>query len=87
MRERTSYGKDPAFDFKNPVYPALPAQDNSLNVGYYWNKDKKFILDPNHANQAGCYLGGLVWYSFFFGENPASVKYIPEGVSPNSPQN
>lgn len=79
---KTAYSKDTAFDFKNPDYPALPVQDNSLNVGYYWNRDKKFILDPNHANQAGCYLGGLVWYSFFFGENPQTVKYLPEGVSP-----
>ena len=52
--KKTSYGKDPAFDFKNPVYPALPAQDNSLNVGYYWNKDVKYIpegVSPKFASE------------------------------------
>lgn len=74
------YKKDPAFDFKNPVFPALPNQDHSLNIGYGWSADRKFGQDTHHANTAGCYLAGLVWYGFLFGESPENVTFTPAEV-------
>ena len=74
------YKKDAAFDFKNPVYPALPDQTHSLHVGYRWDKDKKFGMDANHANAAGCYLAGLVWYGVLFGESPEKLTFAPPEV-------
>ncbi|ADY51286.1 hypothetical protein Pedsa_0710 [Pseudopedobacter saltans DSM 12145] len=72
---------DANFNFKNAVYPELPKEKNSLNVGYSWTKNKKLKLDANHANQAGCYLGALIWYSFLFRESPFNLKFVPENVS------
>jgi hypothetical protein len=76
---RWSYVKDTKFDFAKPSAPNLPDQTNSLHVGYYW-KGAKLELDPRHANEAGCYLGGLVWYGFLFGESPQKVTFTPPQV-------
>lgn len=73
------YQPDKNFDFANPVAPALPVQDHSLHVGYYWNKTK-FGFDANHANAAGEYLGSLVWYGVLFGDSPREIDYLPEKV-------
>jgi len=83
------YKKDAKFDWANPSasYPTLPDQTNSLNVGYSWKKadtpegKPTLNFDANHANDAGCYLGGLVWYGFFFGGSPEKVTYAPPKVS------
>ncbi len=56
--KKYGYKIDKDFDVSKPVSPQLPKQDNSLHVGYYWNKDK-FALDANHASEAGKYLGSL----------------------------
>jgi len=72
---------DDKYNFVNPVYPELPNEKNSLNTGYAWTKNKKFKLDANHANTAGCYLGALTWYSFLFKESPVHLKFVPEGIS------
>jgi hypothetical protein len=79
--KRWMFKKDPAFDYANPVYPALPLEENSINVGYSWGKDKKLKFDPNHANDAGCYLAGLVWYSHLFKGAPNQVRFKPASVS------
>ncbi len=73
------FKKDESFDYDNPVYPNLPKQDYSLNMGYYW-KDKKIVFDPNHANESGRYLGSLIWYSFLFNESPKKLQFIPDKV-------
>ncbi|MDR6785448.1 hypothetical protein ABIE26_004158 [Pedobacter africanus] len=75
------FKKDTSFDYANPVYPALPSQENSINVGYRWEKDKKLQFDPNHANEAGCYLAGMVWYNHLFKGNPTQLKFKPDAVS------
>ncbi|UHG94329.1 DUF4886 domain-containing protein [Spirosoma oryzicola] len=62
--------------------PVLPNQTHSLHVGYYWNNDK-LGFDSHHANDAGCYLGSLVWYSFLYNESPAALRYTPPGVDAN----
>lgn len=78
------YKKDPNYDFANPVFPNLPDQTHSLNEGYRWGTDKAgakvLNFDPNHANDAGCYLGGLVWYGFLFNESPEKLTFVPEGI-------
>lgn len=71
------YSKDTSFDFRNPVYPNIPVQQYSLNEGYYWNGNKEFDADFNHANIAGKYLGSLVWYKFLFHASPQKIKFKP----------
>jgi hypothetical protein len=77
---RWGYQPDPKFDARAPQYPALPNQTHSLHVGYRWTNDKKLGFDSHHANEAGCYLGGLVWYGFLFGESPQKVSFAPKEV-------
>ncbi|HEX8234829.1 MAG TPA: DUF4886 domain-containing protein [Abditibacteriaceae bacterium] len=78
------YQRDTAFDLQKAVAPALPNQTNSLHVGYWWSKEgDKLSFDANHANEAGCYLGALVWYGSLFGESPEKLTFVP----PRVPQN
>lgn len=78
---KKAFQKDNKYNEKNPVYPALPDQKYSLNVGYYWDSNHKLNFDSHHANDAGCYLGSLVWYTFLFGESPSKLKFVPQNVS------
>lgn len=52
----------------------------SLNVGYK-NNNGKIAFDSHHANDAGCYLGGLVWFRFLFGEQVEGIKFKPASVT------
>lgn len=76
---------DRNFDTKKAEYPALPNQTHSLNAGWSWTKDKsgKQVLkfDGHHANSAGEYLGGCVWYEFMFGHSVVGNKFVPKGLS------
>lgn len=74
------FKKDTTFNYETAKFPDLPNQTHSLNIGYYYSKDKKITFDPNHANDAGCYLAGLVWYQFLFKANPKHVKFIPKTI-------
>lgn len=76
------YKPDAVYDFQKPIFPILPGQENSLHVGYRWSADKKLTKDANHANVAGQYLGGLVWYGFLFHESPENLAFVPAGLSP-----
>jgi len=78
-----AFRKDMKFDYENPVFPALPNQANSLHRGYFWDGNKKLNFDTHHANEAGCYLGSLVWYAFLFNESPTKIAFVPETVPPN----
>lgn len=78
--KKYGYKKDKDFDFVHPVAPNLPNQKNSINVGYFWNK-KELAFDPNHANDAGKYLGGLIWYGMLFKESPRKINFKPVSVS------
>lgn len=73
----SSFQKDTSFNYKAPVYPSLPDEHNSIHAGYQWKRNK-LELDTHHANNAGCYLGALIWYSFLFGESPLNVKFVPK---------
>ncbi len=69
------------FDRKTTVYPTLPNQSRSLNNGYSWKKDKeewKLHYDGTHANVAGNYLLGCVWFEFFFGVSAVDNSFVPD---------
>ncbi len=47
----------------------LPLEENFHKCRIQLGKRQaKLKFDPNHANEAGCYLAGLVWYSHLFRE-------------------
>ena len=75
--------RDANFSFDNPIYPAEPAQPNSLHRGFHWYPGDdgtwKIGHDPAHANEAGCYLGALVWYGCLFG-SPENLTFTPDEV-------
>jgi hypothetical protein len=74
---------DPNYDFKKPTYPVLPDQKHSLHAGYAWKNGpdgQHLSLDTHHANVAGEYLGGCVWYEFFFGEDVRKIKFRPKNL-------
>lgn len=73
------FTKDMNFDADHAVAPNLPIQTNSLNMGYYW-KDNALVFDPNHANEAGRYLGSLIWYAILFKVSPEKLTYQPKEV-------
>lgn len=62
------------------VFPVLPPQLHSINMGYTWDKNKKLTFDPNHANVAGQYLGALIWYHYLFGADLSKVKFKPYAI-------
>ena len=78
--KKWGYKSDDKFDFSNPVYPNLPDQSNSLHRGYFWDNNKKMAFDSHHANEAGCFLGSLVWCTFLFGDSPEKLKFVPKEV-------
>lgn len=68
-----TYRIDETYDRQNPVPGQIPDQAGSLTVGHYWRDDPstgeaKFRIDAFHANRAGRYLAGCVWYEVLFGE-------------------
>ncbi len=75
-KERVFTFPDPDFDYKNAVYPALPNQDYSLNIGWRWSKGK-LRLDTHHANARGQYLAASVWFGFFFETDVRKNSYAP----------
>ena len=77
---------DPKFDYANPVYPALPDQTHSLNAGYSWsrpgdNGKPTLKMDGHHANVAGQYLGGAVWFEFLYGQSVIGNSFVPPGLN------
>ncbi len=75
-----AYNKDKDYNFAKPEYPKVPVQTNSLHGGYFWSKNK-LAHDANHANDAGKFLGALVWYASLFQGSPEDIKFVPEKVS------
>ncbi len=77
------------FDPKSVTYPKdkdnLPDASKSLHSVFHWKKNKDGEMyvgnDGFHANQNGEYLGGLVWYEFFFGQDAREVSYKPERIT------
>lgn len=81
MRINKKWGfKSVTINTDSLVYPVLPPQVHSINVGYKWDQNKKLVFDPNHANTAGCYLGSLVWFHYLFGNKLSKVKFKPSEI-------
>jgi len=82
VAEDRKYGFKPdlSFNYEHPTAPNLPDQTHSINIGYYWNK-KELVFDPNHANDAGKYLGGLIWYGILFNDSVKNIRFKPGNVS------
>lgn len=78
--KKWEFKPDGDFNYSDPHFSDLPKEFNSLHTGYYWDNYKTFSFDSHHANEAGCYLGALVWYSFLFNDSPVWLKFVPEGV-------
>lgn len=72
--------KQNGFDKAVAVYPSLPVDTNSLHVGWKWTANKQLQFDANHASNAGCYLGSLVWYGFFFNKPVNNLRFKPADV-------
>ncbi len=78
---------DTTFDYQRAEPPALPRQENSLSVGWYWaiNGSPRGIpelrLDPNHLNAAGCYLVGCVWYECLTELDVRKVTFHPVAIT------
>jgi hypothetical protein len=75
-----SFKKDITYNYTQPAHPKLPNQAYSLHTGYSWDREQKLNFDSHHASIAGCYLGGLVWYTFLFKESPVKLKFKPTEV-------
>lgn len=76
---------DPEFDYKSPAVDTVPKQPGSLNMGWHWEKQpsgkKVFKLDGNHANNAGRYLAGAVFYEVLFGASVVENSFVPADLT------
>lgn len=82
---KMGYKVDPKpFDQKSAKPGELPNQEHSLNVGWNWKKQKNgkmtLSMDGHHANLAGEYLGGCVWYETLFGKSIEGNSFVPKGL-------
>lgn len=79
------YRPDTSFVTKTAKQPELPDQTHSLHVGWRWAAPKgggktALSMDGHHANMAGEYLGGCVWYEVLFGESAVGNAHVPKGL-------
>ena len=79
------YKTDASFDFENRPDGALPDQSGSLIVGYFNRKQddgsRKILLDFKHANDAGDYLAGCVWYLVLFDADTVPTGFTPKTLT------
>lgn len=78
---------DPDFDWEKAEHPALPVKERfALHRNGYWIQDRKkgsvLVQDAIHANSAGHYLLGCVWYQFLFEEPVPEDGYQSPYVDP-----
>lgn len=77
--------KPVTFDKASMVYPNLPDQTHSMNVGWHWLTDKNgvhtLVMDGHHASDLGCYLAGCVWFESMFKESVENNKFVPKDIS------
>jgi hypothetical protein len=75
---------DPAWDSKTAAFPSLPDQRHSLNVGWSWSKKgdaPKLAYDGHHANTAGEYLAGCVWFETLYHRSAVGNGFHPQEVA------
>jgi hypothetical protein len=86
---RTFVWPESDYDYQNAEAPALPRQEHSLAVGWFWaiNNTPEGIPelrnDPNHLNTRGCYLCGCVWFERFTGLDVRAVAFAPSELAPD----
>lgn len=77
---------DPDFDFANPPAGRVPSESGALHLGWRWERDaagKPILkLDGFHANRAGCYLAGAVFFEGLFGSDVRPLAVTPDGLTP-----
>lgn len=82
---RWAFTSDPEFDYKSPPPGVLPQEKGGLNRGWAWKKEASGIpvleLDGRHANVAGKYLAGAVFYRVLFGDADTPSLFVPEGLT------
>ena len=76
---------DKAFNMATAVYPKLPDQTHSLNVGWHWVKSAKtgqyaLQFDGHHSSDAGKYLAGLVWVERLTHKSVVGNSFVPPGM-------
>lgn len=84
MSRAWRFKRDPKFNYRHPVYPKQPRETHSLHAGFFWREkdgQKEFRFDSHHANDAGKYLGGCVWFEFFFGVDARKIRFRPRQIS------
>jgi len=78
---------EPDYAYEQAEPPALPRQEHSLAVGWYWALAQtpdglpKLMLDANHLNERGRYLAGCVWYERLTGGDARAVTFAPNGIA------
>jgi hypothetical protein len=79
------YRPDPKFNFDKAMRPDLPKQTHSLHMGWKWSKKPagQYALgfDGHHANVAGQYLGGCVFYETLYGKSAVGNPFRPNGIN------
>ena len=81
-----SYEKDETFNPETALEDELPDQSGSLINGYQWVRrggtGERFLrFDSIHANPAGRYLGGCVWYETLFHVDARRITFTPEALT------
>jgi hypothetical protein len=85
QNQKWNYRPDTTFRFDEARFPELPDQTHALNVGWRWvtSKGKKTLsIDGHHANAAGEYLGGCVFYEVLFHDDVRQNTFVPENIDP-----
>lgn len=75
---------DEKFNYNTPAVGEIPVEKHSLHAGVRWAGDngERLQFDSHHANEAGKFLGSLVWSGVLFEMLPENVKFVPQGISP-----
>ncbi|PTY00895.1 hypothetical protein DB346_14900 [Verrucomicrobia bacterium LW23] len=87
---------DPAFDYAAENPTAAPRQPGSLNIGWFVAEVippaasepaspapfRQLALDYKHANPAGKYLAGAVFFETLFGASAETITYVPPELTP-----
>lgn len=77
---------DSAFDYAHPLDGKTPDQAGSLNVGWTWRTNRttgqrEVGLDAHHANVAGCYLAGCIWFETIAGRALRHDAWKPDALT------
>jgi hypothetical protein len=77
---------DPEYNYQAPAPGILPSQPGSLNSGWGWGQNAEtgepvLDLDFKHANSAGKYLAGAVFYESLYGDCAENIRYVPPDLT------